>query len=121
MEILNTVCHMCEVVCGMRAYVDDGKLVKVEGIPNHVASDGGLCSKGKICSAAAKLNPADANQVINKLLSMYDNKDYYKNLPVGKTFQECYNVATVKPREEHLKVYESGMEKLEKEIGLTLL
>jgi anaerobic selenocysteine-containing dehydrogenase len=30
----------------MRAYVDSGKLVSVEGIPNHLISRGGLCAKG---------------------------------------------------------------------------
>ena len=45
-KVVNTVCRMCGRVCGMRAYVENGKLVRVEGIPNHVASKGGLCPRG---------------------------------------------------------------------------
>jgi anaerobic selenocysteine-containing dehydrogenase len=56
METVNTICHMCEVVCGMRAYVESGRLVKVEGIPNHVASHGGLCSKG-LCAVEYEYDP----------------------------------------------------------------
>jgi methylamine--corrinoid protein Co-methyltransferase len=76
---------------------------------------------GKICSAATKLDPADANRAINKLLSMYDKKDYYKSPLVGKSFQECYNTTTVKPTQEHLRINESAMQTLEEETGLTLL
>jgi len=43
---VNTVCRMCGRVCGMKAYIDNGKIVKVEGLPNHVASKGGLCARG---------------------------------------------------------------------------
>ena len=45
-KCVNTVCGMCNNVCGMKTYVDDGRIMKVEGLPDHVASKGGLCPKG---------------------------------------------------------------------------
>ena len=36
-------CH--PVGCGIRAYVKDGKLVKVEGDPNHPITKGRLCPR----------------------------------------------------------------------------
>jgi len=45
-RIVYTNCQMCPVICGMSAYVDHGKFISVEGIPNHLASKGGLCARG---------------------------------------------------------------------------
>lgn len=45
-KCVNTVCGMCNNVCGMKTYVDDGEIIKVEGLPGHIASGGGLCPKG---------------------------------------------------------------------------
>lgn len=76
---------------------------------------------GKIVRASAKLNPAKANEIANLLMAKYDNKDYYKSPPTGKSFQECYDAATLKPKQEYLRIYETAMEKLEQETGLELL
>ena len=45
-KTVNTVCGMCARVCGMKAYIDDGRILKVEGLPNHITSKGGLCPRG---------------------------------------------------------------------------
>ncbi|MCD4807463.1 MAG: monomethylamine:corrinoid methyltransferase, partial [Methanococcoides sp.] len=42
----------------------------------------------------------------------------YANAPEGKRFQDCYDVATVTPTDEYVKVYEGARRKLE-EFGLT--
>lgn len=41
-----TVCSYCGVGCGVLCYVEDGKMVAVEGDPDHPISEGALCSKG---------------------------------------------------------------------------
>jgi formate dehydrogenase major subunit len=41
-----TACNFCSVGCGMVCHVRDGKLLNLEGDPDHVISLGGLCSKG---------------------------------------------------------------------------
>jgi methylamine--corrinoid protein Co-methyltransferase len=86
---------------------------------NHVDGIQGR-AMGNICSAAARLNPGMANEVINKLLSLYDNKDYYKTTPLGKSFQDCYEVEAVKPTQEHLRVYDKAFERIRNETGLEI-
>lgn len=50
---LNTVCCFCSCGCGMIASVKEGKLIGLEGDPNHPINQGALCSKG---AAAAELH-----------------------------------------------------------------
>jgi anaerobic selenocysteine-containing dehydrogenase len=45
-----TVCMLCFQVCGMNAYVKDGKLVKVEGMEEHPFSRGVLCPRAHCLS-----------------------------------------------------------------------
>lgn len=47
MKVIKTDCALCVNCCGINAYVEDGRLVKVEGMPEHPASRGSLCPKGK--------------------------------------------------------------------------
>ena len=41
-----TACNFCSCGCGIVCHVRDGKLVHVEGDPDHVINQGALCSKG---------------------------------------------------------------------------
>ena len=41
-----SVCTFCSCGCGLVGYVKDGKLVHLDGDPDHVVSEGALCSKG---------------------------------------------------------------------------
>jgi len=43
---IRTVCRSCHGECGVIAHVKDGKVVKVEGDPNHPISHGTMCAKG---------------------------------------------------------------------------
>lgn len=47
-EIRKTTCDICspQQHCGVNAYVKDGKLIKVEGCPQHPYSKGRFCTKG---------------------------------------------------------------------------
>ena len=47
MEVIKTDCGLCINCCGVNAYVEDGKLVKVEGMPEHWLNKGKLCPKGE--------------------------------------------------------------------------
>ncbi len=44
---INTVCINCVCSCGLIAHVQDGKLVKTEGMPEHPLSRGYLCPRGE--------------------------------------------------------------------------
>src|SRR5512140_3764681 len=39
-------CHVCNIQDGAIAYVEDGRIVKLEGNPEHVSTRGRLCAKG---------------------------------------------------------------------------
>ena len=41
-----TACNFCSCGCGMVGHVKDGKLINLEGDPEHVINEGALCSKG---------------------------------------------------------------------------
>jgi len=41
-----TACNFCSCGCGMVGEVRDGKLISLEGDPDHVINGGALCSKG---------------------------------------------------------------------------
>jgi formate dehydrogenase major subunit len=41
-----TICNFCACGCGMVGHVLDGKLVNLEGDPDHVVNEGSLCVKG---------------------------------------------------------------------------
>jgi formate dehydrogenase major subunit len=41
-----TACNFCSCGCGMVCHVRDGKLLNLEGDPDHVINQGALCSKG---------------------------------------------------------------------------
>ena len=45
-EIVKTVCYMCTRACGMDVYVERGRMIKVEGMREHLVSKGGLCPRG---------------------------------------------------------------------------
>jgi formate dehydrogenase major subunit len=42
-----SICPFCGVGCGLVAHTRDGKLVNVEGDPDHPINQGNLCSKGQ--------------------------------------------------------------------------
>lgn len=46
-EVLKSDCIMCINSCGIEATVEDGRLVKVEGMKEHPISEGVLCPRGE--------------------------------------------------------------------------
>jgi len=45
-EIKKTTCYMCACRCGIRAHMRDGKLVYIDGNPEHPLNQGVICAKG---------------------------------------------------------------------------
>jgi formate dehydrogenase major subunit len=41
-----TICPFCSVGCGIIVHTKDGKVINIEGDPEHPISEGTLCSKG---------------------------------------------------------------------------
>ena len=46
-KVIKTDCILCVWGCGINAYVEEGKLVKVEGMAEHPLNQGSLCPRGK--------------------------------------------------------------------------
>ncbi len=49
-----SVCTFCSCGCGLVAYVKDGKLLHLDGDPDHIINEGSLCSKGASLGAVPK-------------------------------------------------------------------
>ena len=57
----------------------------------------------------------EANGIVKKILDEYESD--INDAPLGKRFDECYDLSTVRPTREYLDIYDSCKEKLRK-IGL---
>ena len=51
-----TICPFCSVGCGLIAAVRDGKVVNIEGDPDHPINQGSLCSKGSALFQVSSVN-----------------------------------------------------------------
>lgn len=65
--------------------------------------------------AVAGMEPAKVNRILDQLVAAYEKN--YKTAPKGKTFGECYDVVTLTPGPEYLKVYDEAVDVLRK-LGL---
>jgi methylamine--corrinoid protein Co-methyltransferase len=70
---------------------------------------------GEVAHASVSMKMNDANEMIKELLSKYE--DRIENPPLGKRFQECYDVKTVTPSKEYLDLYTRVKKELE-DMGL---
>ena len=61
--------------------------------------------------ARSGIGRKDASKMVKTLLDLYE-KDI-KNAPIGKSFRECYDIDTVKPKPE----YEAGLLRVMEELA----
>ncbi|MBE3144873.1 MAG: molybdopterin-dependent oxidoreductase [Planctomycetes bacterium] len=59
-----TMCEMCVWRCGVLAKVEDGRVVKLEGNPDHPHSKGNLCPRGQ----SGLMNTYDPDRVLSPLV-----------------------------------------------------
>ena len=45
-QVIKTICSLCIEQCGINVHLEKGKIVKVEGMPEHPINQGHLCPKG---------------------------------------------------------------------------
>lgn len=64
-DTVTTVCSYCGVGCGVLCYVENGKIVAVEGDPDHPVSEGALCSKGSALFSKYYVYDEKGNAVVN--------------------------------------------------------
>jgi methylamine--corrinoid protein Co-methyltransferase len=68
--------------------------------------------------AAAGINIETANEIVDALLKKYEVAHKEGKVPIGKAFQECYDVKTLTPCEEYLELWAKTKKELE-DLGLT--
>jgi thiosulfate reductase/polysulfide reductase chain A len=61
---ITTMCEMCVWRCGVLAKIKDGRVVKLEGNPDHPHSKGKLCPRGQ----AGLMNTYDPDRVLTPLV-----------------------------------------------------
>lgn len=61
---ISTMCEMCVWRCGVRARVHEGRIVKLEGNPDHPHSQGKLCARGQ----SGLMNTYDPDRVLYPLV-----------------------------------------------------
>ena len=67
---------------------------------------------GEAAISAAGMDIREANAVLDNLVSLYERN--FSRPPVGKRFQDCYDITSVTPSKEYLKVYEKAISTLNK-------
>jgi methylamine--corrinoid protein Co-methyltransferase len=65
----------------------------------------------EVAHGVVGMKRTEANELVKKLLARYMSK--IANAPLGKKFQECFDIRRGKPSEEYVKVYG----KVKKELG----
>jgi len=68
-----TICPYCAVGCGIILYTREGKLVSMEGDPDHPINQGSLCSKGQ-----ALFQVANSPYRMKKVLYRAPNSDAWE-------------------------------------------
>jgi len=77
--------------------------------PKHASGlDAKICAE--VARAACSLSRQDANDVVGQLVSMYEPDLTCR--PIGKPFEEVYDVDTVEPKAEWLEVYNLVKDKI---------
>jgi methylamine--corrinoid protein Co-methyltransferase len=67
---------------------------------------------GEAAIASEGMDIERANRVIDNIVSLYENS--FSRPPAGKRFQDCYDVDSVTPSKEYLKIYDKAVETLGK-------
>ncbi|MCL2889144.1 MAG: molybdopterin-dependent oxidoreductase [Eggerthellaceae bacterium] len=84
-EVKKSCCYFCHQNCGVLAYVLDGKVIKIEGDPEHPTNQGGLCCRGNIALSHLD-HPARINHVLKRAGERGENK--WEKIPWDQAISE---------------------------------
>lgn len=73
----------------------------------------------EVAHASTELKCEEANEIVSKLVATYKDSLDFDKAPKGKTFEQSYDIKTLKPTEENTKLYEEAKAKLI-DLGLEL-
>ena len=71
----------------------------------------------KVAQAASGLKTDFANEVLDELTAYYE--PFFGTRSEGLTFQECYDLETVRPTDEHVKVYSRAIDRI-RDLGVNI-
>lgn len=116
--------EMCLLETAAQAMVDTAsgrELLSGSAAAKGVVQDKTTGMEARVMGAASQatcgMKVSDVNDILAKLVPSYEQ--YYTCAPAGKTFQECYDVRTVKPTAEYLEVYDKALATL-RDFGLDI-
>jgi methylamine--corrinoid protein Co-methyltransferase len=66
--------------------------------------------------AVTGMKRTEANEIVKQLVSRYEQN--FENPPLGRTFQDCYDLTSVKPSKEYINLYRQIKTEL-RDFGLT--
>ena len=98
---ISSMCEMCVWRCGLVAKIKDGRVVKLEGNPEHPHSRGNLCPRGQ----SGLMNTYDPDRVLTPLIR------------VGKRGEGLFRKASW---EEALDLVASKMMEIKQKMGLVV-
>ncbi|MFQ6076775.1 MAG: monomethylamine:corrinoid methyltransferase, partial [Candidatus Bathyarchaeia archaeon] len=67
------------------------------------------CEVG-FAAAKMRMKRECAREIANELLKKYEDK--IKDAPLGKKFQECYNIKSITPTQEYMNLYRNVKKEL---------
>lgn len=71
-----------------------------------------------VAHAVAGVSRKQGNEIVKALLGKYENK--LPNPPIGKRYQDCYDMSSAKPNKEYLELYREVRREMTEEFGLKL-
>ena len=108
MNLLETAAQaMCDTACGRELL---SGVASAKGVIKNQISAMESRMMGEASMATCGMDTAEVNDIIDRILREYE--PMYQNPPLGKSFQECYDVDNVRPTDEYLDVYEKALNKL---------
>lgn len=116
--------EMCLIETATQAMADTAsgrELLSGSAAAKGVAMDKTTGMEARIMGEAAKatagMDIKEVNPIIEALVSGYEPN--FAKAPSGKRFQDCYDVLSVKPKDEYLAVYDTVVQKL-RDLGLDI-
>ena len=105
---------ICDTVSG-RELLSGSAAAKGVILDRFTGMEARVMGEAARCAAGQKVS--DMNETIANLYKIYEPT--YQNQDIGKTFQECYDVTTVKPTKEYLEVYDKALQTI-RDCGLDI-
>ena len=84
-EVKKSLCYFCHQNCGVKAYVKDGKVIKIEGDKDYPTNTGGLCCRGNIALKHID-HPARINHALKRAGEKGENK--WEQIPWDQAIKE---------------------------------